>query len=232
MRILCVDDDLAIRTWLGHVLRGHGYEAVICESGAQAMMQVMRGDFDLFIADMNLPDLPGAEVIRATRTQAPSLPVIGVSGDFRAEHEAVASGVGRFLRKPLQVSELLDELRLMESLRGRQRLLFAGTVAGEEALIGSLRREGFVVLRSEDGASLRKILESGAVDVVIASSATARELLHLRRSSKQLANLVVICATVSELEHDGLLRAGASLCLPEPLQAATLTPILRFLDVG
>jgi DNA-binding response OmpR family regulator len=235
MKILCIDDDPSILELLHAVLSSEGHEVVFAATGAQALQLVLGREFDLVIADMKLPDLSGAEIIRATKAQAPGLPTLGISAaaDPAVEAEALDAGVGRFLRKPFLVADLLSEVRLIDSLRGRLRLLLAGRLAGHRSLLNALRQEGFVVSLAPTAEAARAAVRSQPVDVVIARAGDevgAEQFLGWKKTDPAFANVSVLAVTTPGQGDDQLLRDGASLCLPAPVEARTLATLLHFMD--
>ncbi len=235
MRILCIDDDPSILELLEAVLSSEGHELILAASGAEALQLLVSRDFDLVITDMKLPELGGAEIIRATKAMAPGLPTLGISGaaDPSVEAEALDAGVGRFLRKPFLVADLLSEVRLVDSLRGRLRLLLAGRLGAERTLLNQLRQEGFVVTCAATADEARAALQSQPIDVVVAPAfeePSAGAFLEWKRADPAFARLSVIAVTAAGQEQDALLRKGAALCLPLPVEARTLAALLHFMD--
>jgi DNA-binding response OmpR family regulator len=236
MKVLCIDDDPAILELLTAVLSSEGHEVTTAANGAEALTLVLGREFDLVIADMRLPDLSGAEIIRATKAQAPGLPTLGISAlaDPAVEAEALDAGVGRFLRKPFLVADLLSEVRLIDSLRGRLRLLLVGRLAGHRQLLNALRQEGFVVSVAATLDAVHSAVHSQPIDVAVARAGdepSAEQILGLKKSDPAFANVAVLAVTSpGQNGDDALLRSGASLCLPAPLEAHTLAALLHFMD--
>jgi len=234
VKILCVDDDPATLELLQAVLSADGHTLEVAATGAEALQQIISAEFDLVITDMFLPDLGGAEIVRATKAMAPGLPTLGISGaaDPAVEAEALDAGVGRFLRKPFAVADLLSEVRLIDSLRGRLRLLLTGRFEKARALVNSLRQEGFVTATAGTFEAACDVLEKQPIDVVIARAGelpSPEQFLQLKRSKPLYARLSVLAVT-SAGQEDALLREGASLCLPAPIEASTLATLLHFMD--
>jgi DNA-binding response OmpR family regulator len=234
MKILCIDDDPAILELLVAVLSSDGHEVVTASDGAGGLRAVVTSDFDLVIADMMLPDLYGAELIRAAKAQAPGLPTVGISAaqDPAVEAEARDAGAGRFLRKPFLVADLLSEVRLIDSLRGRLRLLLVGRLGSNQALVSALRQEGFLVSLAPTAESARAALDSQPVDVAIARAGDepSAELLCEIREKDRNAEWTVVAVTSPGQDQDALLRRGVSMCLPAPLEARTLVTLLHFMS--
>jgi DNA-binding NtrC family response regulator len=186
------------------------------------------------IADMRLPDLSGAEIIRATKAMAPGLPTLGISAaaDPAVELEAMDAGVGRFLRKPFVVADLLSEVRLIDSLRGRLRLLIAGRIGANRSMLNALRQEGFVVSTAGTLDAARSVMQSQPIDVVVARAGeepSAEQFLMMKKDHPAMARVGVLAVT-GPGQDAALLKQGASLCLPAPIEARTLATLLHFMD--
>jgi CheY-like chemotaxis protein len=116
-RVLVVEDDPGVREALAFVLEDR-YAIVLASGGAEALGLVAREPVDLILMDWLLPDMSGADFLRALRRTLPGLPVITMSG-LRADdvaRQARAAGATLHLPKPLDVRELLAHIdRLLES---------------------------------------------------------------------------------------------------------------------
>ncbi|MGE5344728.1 MAG: ATP-binding protein [Acidithiobacillales bacterium] len=114
--ILVVDDDLVSAEALAEVLREEDYHASVAPNGEEAIRRLGEEAADLVLLDMMMPGLDGVEVIRRLRERAdPAGPrIIAVTGDVTRERiEAVnAAGADGFVRKPFQLAELLQTIRL------------------------------------------------------------------------------------------------------------------------
>ena len=78
--ILLVEEEDPFRSFGARALRSKGYKVVEAQTG-EAAIEILRGaSFDLFITDMAMPKIGGAEVIKAARSGDPDLPVICISG--------------------------------------------------------------------------------------------------------------------------------------------------------
>jgi DNA-binding response OmpR family regulator len=236
MRILCIDDDPALLELLVAVLSSEGHVIETAADGASALAAVLAREFDLVIADMRLPDLSGAEIVRACKAQAPGLATLGISGvnDPAVEAEALDAGVGRFLRKPFAVADLLSEVRLIDGLRGRLKLLLTGRLSANRSLLNALRQEGFVASGAPTAADVLGAARNRAVDVVLArvdDDPGADLILRYKHEDPAFANVSLLAVTQgSPGQDDALLREGASICLPAPVDARTLATLLHFMQ--
>lgn len=107
-RILIVEDDQATRASLVECLKDEGYEVSCASNGADALELLRRGARpNLILLDLMLPRMDGWD-FRAAQRQDPALagiPVIALSAVGQLVDVEVS------LRKPIQVSELLDAVK-------------------------------------------------------------------------------------------------------------------------
>jgi len=112
LRVLVVDDEMAIRRFLRTSLAAHGNQVFEAASGEQALASVSEHRPDLVILDLGLPDLNGIEVTRRLREWT-HIPIIILSVR-EAEAEKVAAldaGADDYVTKPFGIGELLARMR-------------------------------------------------------------------------------------------------------------------------
>jgi PAS domain S-box-containing protein len=107
-RILVIDDDTDVRSFLVDSLAGLGHDVSACESGEEGLERLREWDADLALIDYAMPNMHGAEVARAARLSRPDLPIVFVTGYAESEQiDALGDGV-QVLRKPFTVAELQE----------------------------------------------------------------------------------------------------------------------------
>jgi CheY-like chemotaxis protein len=108
--ILVVDDDVDIRDAICLVLEHRGYGAVGAANGEEALALLRAsGSIDLILLDMMMPVMDGWG-FRSSQPNGPAfveIPVIVLTGDGRASSKAEAIGAAGYLRKPLDLDDLL-----------------------------------------------------------------------------------------------------------------------------
>jgi len=111
-RVLLVEDDLDLRDVLQDILEEEGYDVIPATDGRQALEYLRLSSSDdeapaLLILDLMMPLVNGWEVLRTIEAE-PSLhlPIIVVS----ASGSSRPKGVTAYLRKPFNLTELLDEV--------------------------------------------------------------------------------------------------------------------------
>jgi CheY-like chemotaxis protein len=116
LRILVVDDELIVRSWIARLLQEEGYAVEIATDGAEALRiaQEAPEEFDLVVTDVRMPQMDGWQLGRRVREEWPGLPVLYISG--YDVHQS-APGPHAFLRKPFEADDLLR--RVAELLRDR-----------------------------------------------------------------------------------------------------------------
>ena len=113
MRILLVDDELAIQRAVGPLLRSRGYEVDVAGTGAEALGLFENRTPDLIVLDLGLPDIEGTEVCRRIRGRSP-VPIIVLSARS-AEGDKVNAldlGADDYVTKPFGPEELLARIRV------------------------------------------------------------------------------------------------------------------------
>jgi DNA-binding NarL/FixJ family response regulator len=103
-KLLIVEDDITTRDGLARLLTRHGYEVETAGDGTRALLQASRCRFDVVLLDLNLPGIPGLELIRRLRRHDPTLPMVVLTGEGSVSNALAAlrhGGAFDFLKKPV-----------------------------------------------------------------------------------------------------------------------------------
>jgi two-component system cell cycle sensor histidine kinase/response regulator CckA len=104
--ILVADDDPSVLTIVARMLERRGYETHVAASGAAAEEILEReGRVDLIVADLRMPDMSGAELVRRARSLHPRVAAVYISGYTEAAEE-LPTGAD-VLEKPFTSEALL-----------------------------------------------------------------------------------------------------------------------------
>jgi len=124
LRILCVDDDAAVRTVLTEMLAQSGQEVESRGSGEEAMAALLSAKaegkgFDLVITDLGMPHMDGKELARRIKSSSPGTPVILLSGwgSFLGADQESGLEVDCVLSKPPTIAGLQRAIRKIRSPR-------------------------------------------------------------------------------------------------------------------
>lgn len=111
-KVLIIEDDRAICSFIRRVLEANGYEAVIVHTGREAISLLASHCPDVVLLDLGLPDMDGLEVLENLRRWS-LMPVVVVSArtDEREKVRALDAGADDYITKPFGTSELLARIR-------------------------------------------------------------------------------------------------------------------------
>src|SRR5437868_12239490 len=109
MRVLIIEDDLALRLGLVDLLAGGGHAAVGVGDGAAGLQRATEEPFDLVLLDLTLPRLDGIEVCRRVRLARPLLPILVLTarGSEEEKVRGLQAGADDYVTKPFGARELL-----------------------------------------------------------------------------------------------------------------------------
>lgn len=122
-RILVLEDDENLRELLRETLEDEGYVSEGAANGAEAIAKVSGSPFDALIVDVRMEGMSGLEAFAYMRQQGAELACLVITG-FATEEDSIRAirlGVGDYLRKPFQMSELLQRLARVVAVSTRQR---------------------------------------------------------------------------------------------------------------
>ncbi len=113
VRILCVEDDAQMSTFLLVQLRARGFQVQVVRDGVQAIDQAVIFQPQLVLLDLALPTLDGLTFLRRLREWS-STPVIVLSAhdEEPVKIKALDQGADDFLAKPFSLNELLARVRV------------------------------------------------------------------------------------------------------------------------
>ena len=115
MRILIVEDDVALSEALRFTLSQAGYAVDQVANGLDADAALRSDGFGLLILDLGLPKLDGMEVLRRLRKRNTALPVLILSAREQPEEKVTGLDLGAddYLVKPFSLSELQARVRAL-----------------------------------------------------------------------------------------------------------------------
>lgn len=115
MRILIVEDQLKMASFIKKGLQAQGYIADISETGMGAESMVIENEYDLIILDVNLPDQNGMDTARHLRQDGQKMPILMLTAlsTTKDKIHGLDSGADDYLTKPFDFDELLARVRAL-----------------------------------------------------------------------------------------------------------------------
>src|SRR5687768_4991706 len=123
MRILIVEDDRKVGSFLSKGLREEGYTVDLATDGVDGGMKARVYDYDLLLLDVMLPGKSGLEIVREVRARPGRVPILLLTarddtGDIVAGLDA---GADDYLTKPFSFDVLLARIRALLRRGGAER---------------------------------------------------------------------------------------------------------------
>src|SRR5262252_6032585 len=202
-RILIVEDDAVFLRPLLRVVEAEGYEVRAMQSGEAALELLRHEDFDLVLADKQLPKMDGIELVRQIKAGHPDVAIVVMTAHATVQSavEALRLGAVDFLLKPFDLTEAvlairhaieLQELRLAKGARVRRnqdQFSFDRIVAQSECM-----REVFELAQS--------VVELDTTVMIDGETGVGKELLaraiHFSGGRRDKPFLAVNCAAIPE----------------------------------
>jgi DNA-binding response OmpR family regulator len=113
MKILLVEDEERIASFVVTGLEAHGYAVEHVATGGEALARLRDGAPDLIVLDLALPDMDGLDVLSRLREEERPVPVIILTAraDMEDLVEGLALGADDYLTKPFAFDELVARVR-------------------------------------------------------------------------------------------------------------------------
>lgn len=114
IKILLIDDEVQFVDTLKDRLFLRGFDAAVAYNGEGGLKKVKANPPDVIVLDLRMPGIDGFEVLRAVKKTNPEVQVIILTGHGGDAEEASAFRMGAysFLRKPMDIDDLLNCIRL------------------------------------------------------------------------------------------------------------------------
>nr|MBQ8244727.1 response regulator transcription factor [Oscillospiraceae bacterium] len=143
-KILIVEDDRNVASFVQAVLETNGFQVLTAERCQQGLLVLTSHVPDLVLLDLGLPDMDGEEFISIVRSKS-TVPIIVVSArsEERDKVSALDLGANDYITKPFGTAELLARIRasLRTSRHGFQATGPASTFTLEDLVIDYDRRQ-------------------------------------------------------------------------------------------
>jgi two-component system copper resistance phosphate regulon response regulator CusR len=120
MKILVVEDEERLASFIRKGIAAEGYEVDVAHDGRTGLSLFRRDSYDIIILDVNLPQMNGFDLCRAIRSENEAVPVLMLTAlDSLADKaDGFNAGADDYLAKPFEFQELLLRLRALTRRHG------------------------------------------------------------------------------------------------------------------
>ena len=159
MRVLLVEDDMALAEAMLSHLRGKGFAVDHAPSIASARAALPVAEWDAVLLDLHLPDGDGLSLIPVVRHQSPGILIVVLTARDQVSDRirGLDTGADDYLVKPFDPNELLARLRAAERRRsgGASSVVVVGDMAIDLGNMAISKHGEPVVLTAKEWALLR-----------------------------------------------------------------------------
>ncbi len=227
MTVLVVDDDPMLLSLLTDTLDSLGYDTISEPDAESALECLNQNNFDIVVADINLPGIDGLELVRRVKSQCPEIPVILITGvsmkDIKSR--AFEAGADGFLDKPFRITvieRLMRQLLLKRTLGGSSVLVIDDDEMSRTALQEQLLQIGYDVSAVSGGKEALAMLQERHFDILMTDLMMPEmdgiELSHRVKEVAPSTHVVIFTGSVPNEEEKSDIHTAADAFLPKPLQ--------------
>ena len=156
-RILIIEDDSDVRSYLAEALRLHQYQPLLAPDGRKGIEMARHELPALILCDVTMPGLDGHAVLNALRTDPKTARIPFVFLTAKGEHSDVRSGMDQgaddYLIKPVRLAELLNAIAARLERHALHQVPFKAEFSSSEPLeaLGLSPREAEILLWTAQG---------------------------------------------------------------------------------
>jgi two-component system chemotaxis response regulator CheY len=116
-KVLVVDDAATVRMYHKKILEDAGFSVDEAINGVEALEKAVMSDYDLFIVDINMPQLDGYSFVKKMREsddikQAPVI-MVTTESELKDMEKAFEAGANFYFVKPVKPDEFLKQCKLL-----------------------------------------------------------------------------------------------------------------------
>jgi two-component system NtrC family response regulator len=108
VKILIIDDEMAILTLVKDMLESIGHTVEIAIDGEMGLEKFAGGKFDLILMDYRMHGIDGIEVSKRMVNKVKNIKILFISADSSVEEKSLEIGAFGFLLKPFDIDDLLE----------------------------------------------------------------------------------------------------------------------------
>ncbi len=133
MRVLLIEDDRATAQGIELMLKSEGFNVYVTDYGEEGVDLGKLYDYDIILLDLNLPDMPGFDVLKTLRVAKVDTPILILSGNADIDNKVrgLGSGADDYMTKPFHKEELIARIHAVvrRSKGHSQSIIKTGDIA-------------------------------------------------------------------------------------------------------
>lgn len=185
MRVLIVEDDEKIASFIKKGLQEESYSVDVTENGYEAIYMIETSSYDIVLLDLMIHGLSGMDVCRNIRAKNITTPIIMLTArdELKEKVKGLDSGANDYITKPFAFEELLARIRV----KLRNSSTTSSTISIADLTIDTAKRE----------------VKRGGKKINL----TAKEyalLEFLARNSKKLLTETIIKENISDMAQESM----------------------------
>ncbi|WP_264327541.1 response regulator [Romeriopsis navalis] len=205
-RVLVVDDNSDLRTYISGILRQQGYQVFTAKNGAEGFQIAFAKQPHLIVTDLMMPQVTGLEMIQMIRNDESlnGIPVILLTAkaDENTQLEGMERGADAYLSKPFNDRMLLAEVRNLLSLKANEHKMADLNNYLTESVLGRFLPPALVERAAKGDLTLDLRPEPRMVTVLFSDIVGFTELSNTLRSRRMAEMLNQYLAAMTQAVFD------------------------------
>ncbi len=121
--VLLVEDDLQLAKIVKRILESKNFKVILVEDGKEALKFIKEKDFDLYLVDINIPEINGLELVKYIKELEKDGKIVMITASVEEHNfkKAYEYGCDDYIKKPFHATEL--EVRI-KKLIGKESIKF------------------------------------------------------------------------------------------------------------
>jgi DNA-binding response OmpR family regulator len=108
MRVLIIEDDVQLNIAITEFFKIKAFDTVSVKDGLKAIDQIDSEHIDLYVIDINMPDINGLDLLKHIRKTDLNTPIIIITASLKIQNISTAfeNGCSEYIKKPFHLKEL------------------------------------------------------------------------------------------------------------------------------
>lgn len=205
MKLLLIEDDVKISSFIEKGLREAGFNVDVCGDGRSGLERALGNSYDAAIVDLMLPQLDGLSVIESMRTENVNTPVLILSAKQSVDDriQGLQRGGDDYMIKPFSFSELLARIRALirrDQKSAQPTLLCAGDLEMDLLRHEVYRQGEKIELPAKEYALLEYMMRN--VGIVLSKTAILERVYDYSFDPQTNVVDVLVCRLRNKVDRD------------------------------